>query len=498
VTAVHQVRVLLALRWKMLRSVKARLAVVAGMGVAAGLILGVATVAGSLSREFEQGATVLLPALLATFIVLAVVGGLAAGGGTEIIPAGQLITYPISPRAIYLGSVALAPLNFAWAAQIVVLVGMVVYLATPRSAAPLGVLLLLTFAGTSTALGLAVSWFIVGIRQNQVGRWVTTSLGLLTVAVAILAALTGVLRALIENPLLINLAQSLTRPLSATALGWFAALALLSVTAATLGSQACNWSLRRRDVPTGTQDSRRHLRRNPKSSAWRETVAVDRGSVWRSRPIRRGLVLMGLAPGVAAAVSAVGWEDLVVLPPLVAAGAALLFAINVLSLDGPGALWLESTPRSPALALASKAWVSGEVVLFTVACSMLVITVALGPPQQPRLALTLALSMAVGVVWAVALALRRSVRTPNKADLQSARDTPGPPAAMLAHAVRLTTFAIVPGVGFTLLLVAGPWWLLLVFAAGMLGLAALHVRHTWQDWSRPAWRALVVTRVARG
>jgi hypothetical protein len=207
---------------------------------------------------------------------------------------------------------------------------------------------------------------------------------------------------------------------------------------------------------------------------------------------------MGLAPGIAAAVSAPSWSDLVILPPLVAAGAALLFAINVVSLDGPGALWLESTPQSPAVALTSKAWATAEVVLTTVLMTMAVVTARLGAPQQPRLVLTLALSVLVGVVWAVALALRRSIRKPHKADLRSARDTPGPPTAMLAHAVRLTLFAIIPGTGFTLLLVAGPLWLLPAFAGVMVALAGLHMRRTWREWDSPSRRSLVVARVALG
>lgn len=207
---------------------------------------------------------------------------------------------------------------------------------------------------------------------------------------------------------------------------------------------------------------------------------------------------MGVAPGVAAAVSGGTWGDLLVLPPLVAAGAALLFSINVFSLDGTGALWLESTPRRPWTAFVAKGWASTEVIVAAVVMTIGVAVIRHGLPQTGRLLLTLALSVVVGVTWATALAMRRSIRSPHKADLRSARDTPAPPAAMLGHALRLTSFATLIGAGFTLSGSIGHLWLTPAFAVVMMLWAVVHMLRTARTWSSVANRSIVVSRVALG
>src|SRR4051794_41953804 len=71
---------------------------------------------------------------------------------------------------------------------------------------------------------------------------------------------------------------------------------------------------------------------------------MDRASVWRSRSLRRGLLVLGILPGAAAALADLPWSSLVLLPALVSAGAGLLFGVNAFCLDGPGAVWLGSLP----------------------------------------------------------------------------------------------------------------------------------------------------------
>lgn len=497
-SAGRQVLLLFGLRWRMLRSTRPRLVVTAAAGTTVGLLVGVGLVATSISREYEQTAQSLLPILLLAFVVISVLGGLAAGGGTEIVPSSQLVAFPVSPRAVYIGSVALAPLNFAWTVQMVVLVGLVVYVGDTWSTRTVASGLMLVFAAAATTGGLALSWWLAGLRQSRAWRIATNTIGIALIAGAIAAALAGQGLTLLRLPALNGLARQMFAPQPAAVVAWLIALALLTSAFVALGSRATAWSLTRRDEPSTQREARTYPRRTPHRSTWAATLATDRASVWRSRPIRRGLVLMGVAPGVAAAVSASEWGDLVVLPPLVAAGAALLFSINVFSLDGTGALWLESTPRRPRTAFLAKGWASAEVIVAAVMMTIGVVVVRLGLPQTSRLLLTLVLSVVVGVTWATALALRRSIRSPHKADLRSARDTPAPPAAMLGHALRLTSFATLIGAGFTLFVALGPLWLTLAFAALMLAWAGVHLRRTARTWQSSTNRSIVVSRVALG
>lgn len=85
-------------------------------------------------------------------------------------------------------------------------------------------------------------------------------------------------------------------------------------------------------------------------------VRIDRSSVWRSVPLRRGFLILALMPGLVAAAGQLEWEMLPVLPGLVAAGSALLFGVNAWALDGVGALWRDSLPVRPALVFAARVW----------------------------------------------------------------------------------------------------------------------------------------------
>ncbi len=61
------------------------------------------------------------PTLYLAFAALAVLAPLSAGGGNELYPAEQLAAYPVRPRTWFGASLLLAPLNLAWATQVVAL-----------------------------------------------------------------------------------------------------------------------------------------------------------------------------------------------------------------------------------------------------------------------------------------------------------------------------------------------------------------------------------------
>ena len=77
-------------------------------------------------------------------------------------------------------------------------------------------------------------------------------------------------------------------------------------------------------------------------------VRIDRGSVWRAVPMRRGAGVLAIGPGVVALLGDLQWDSMTILPGLVASGGALLYGVNAWCLDSRGALWRESLPVAPA------------------------------------------------------------------------------------------------------------------------------------------------------
>ena len=91
---------------------------------------------------------------------------------------------------------------------------------------------------------------------------------------------------------------------------------------------------------------------------------IDRASVWRAVPMRRGLVVLAVGPGLVALAGGMDWTQVLVLPALVISGGALLFGVNAWCLDGRGALWRESLPVGPETVFAARAltlaeWLAG-------------------------------------------------------------------------------------------------------------------------------------------
>jgi hypothetical protein len=494
-TAARQVAALLALRWQMLRSPRRRLAVAVAAVAGVAVVVLAASQAATLSAALPAVGPDALPLLLLVFVVVVLVGGVASGGGTEIVPSSHLVAFPVSAAAVFTASVVVSPLNFAWVMLVLGLVWVVAAAAPPDPLLAGG--LLAGYVLVATVLALAASWWIVAVRATRRGRRATAALGLLLAGVGVAMALGGSLDEAVGASPLASVDTVLTQPTGVGVASLVATLALAVAVAVPLGARGTRAALARRDIaalPEGRALPRRNL---PGRELW-AVLAIDRAGVRRSAPIRRGLVLMVAGPGVAALVGGATWADLVIVPPLVAVGAALLFGINVMSLDGGGGLWLESTPRDVDMALLAKAWVTGEVVLLAVVATLLVVTVRLGPPPSASVAAAVGASGLVGVCLAVAVALRRSLRAPFKADLRSLRDAPAPPGAMLATALRLSLVAVVPavlfgvavrlpGVGVTAMVTA-----LLLLATGG------HLWRTRRLWRDPALRSSVVAKISLG
>src|SRR5437764_8422388 len=109
-----QLRALIWLRWRMVRSKRQRL----GLTVLAFAALAVVLLAISAGRvaphDRSFNAALVTPTAFLVYAALAVIGPMAAGGGNELFPADDLLPHPVRASTTFYASVLLTPLNIAW------------------------------------------------------------------------------------------------------------------------------------------------------------------------------------------------------------------------------------------------------------------------------------------------------------------------------------------------------------------------------------------------
>lgn len=516
-----QVGPLFALRWRMIRSLRVQ----TGLGLLGGfalafVVLGV--VGGAAARLGRQtaadvglgdlGAAVdrtgevaaLLPSAMLAFALLCIVAPLAAGGGQELIPESQLIAYPVRIATLVRIGFLLSPLNIAWYLQVLLLTAATGYAVrgTAGPLPPVGVLLVYLMA--CTAVGQALGWGIVGVRRTKPGRRGTWALLLVLLGVAGWVILTDRGGSLLDrSPTLAVLSAQLQASNLQTS-GWlpFVSGALVVTALGYLAAvRLADWALRRPgdlgvDGPLARPVERRAWSTMP--TPYRMLVRIDRASVWRSPPLRRGLLVLGVLPVAAAAVASLPWSSIALLPPLVASGAALLFGVNAMCLDGPGALWIATLPHDPEDVLRSKARVVAEV------CALPVVLVLIGAGLRASAAPDLtdvvsALGAALScTALVVASSMRLSVTRPHRADLRGPRDTPAPPGTMAVYSVRLAAVTTTVGLVFSACTFGRSIVPPLLVTVSLLCWAAYSWSRTRRLWHDPVQRAHVVTTVAAG
>jgi len=521
VSAPRQVGPLLSLRWRMIRSRRVRVGLTVLGLVSLGLVVmgvvgGATTIRGTASgadlgfSDLPQGVdrtgevAALLPSALLAFLLLCIVAPLAAGGGQELIPESQLVAYPVRVSTLVRLAFVLSPLNIAWYLQILLLTAATSYAVRGTSGPlpPVGVLVAYLLA--CTAVGQALGWAIVGVRRTRTGRRGTWTL------LAVLLAVAGWVIATDRGGYVLDHSPTLTvvaaqfqaatlQPagslpvvvvcLAVTVIGYLAAVAV------------ADWALRRPgdlgvDGPLARPVARRASRAD--DTAYRILVRADRASVWRSPPLRRGLIVLGVLPVAAAALASLPWSSIALLPPLVASGAALLFGVNALCLDGSGAMWVASLPHDPALVLRSKARVVAEVC----GGSVLIVLVGAGLRASARPDLVDIVSVVGAALSCTALvvasAMHLSVTRPHRADLRGPRDTPAPPGTMAVYSARLAVATTFVGLLFSATTFGRSVVPPLLLTLGLLGWAAFSWSRTRRRWRDPLVRATVVTTVAAG
>ncbi|MEP6760689.1 MAG: hypothetical protein ABJA93_04910, partial [Sporichthyaceae bacterium] len=409
--------------------------------------------------------------------------------------------YPITPRTAYVGSLALSPLNLAWTSQLVGLLGVTSYLVADPTGLAFALATCLAYVALVTVAGQALGELVVGVRQRPQGRVVTRALaalaGLAGLALVVTGRVSTVLDASPTTWVVIGLVDGAVGDYRS----WAAVTSALAVAAWLMflaGRRWCEWGLRQ-PLLAGRAGRRAVRRRRGASGPLREQLALDRSSILRSTSLRRGLLVLSLLPGLAAAAAALDWSTLVLLPGLVAAGAGLLFGVNAFCLDGSGVVWLDSLPARPAVAFWAKAVVTTEVCLLAVALTLLAGSVRVdGPPPTTAQAVALAACALVTVLRVVSTCMRLSITRPHRADLRGPRDTPAPPGVMAAYSARLAVSTTLLAVLFSTASTSSDWRFPALLALPFVLLSVRHVLASARLWHDPRVRARVVHAVAAG
>ena len=496
-----QLRPLLGLRWTMVRSPQTRWGFVGLAGAAVGLSV-IAVLVGLVApRGRAVDVLLLAPSLFLAVAVVALLAPLVAGGGNELFPDEQLVAFPITPRTHFAGSLALSPLNLAWTTQLVGLLAVTAYLADGGPGLPLALLTCVAYVALVTVAGQALGWLVVGVRQWPRGRVLTRVLAAVAGCALVALVATGRVGAVLDASPTTWVVIGLVDGAVGDYTGWAVVTTALGLATWSLflaGRSWCEWSLRQ-PLQTGRSGSRDVRRRRPAAGPLREQLALDRSSIWRSTSLRRGLLVLGVLPGLAAAAAALDWSTLVLLPGLVAAGAGLLFGVNAFCLDGPGALWLHSLPARPRVAFWAKTLVTAEVCLLAVLLTLLSGGLRVdGPAPTTAQGAALAACTIVTVLRVVATCMRLSVTRPHRADLRGPRDTPAPPGSMAAYSARLAFSTTLVAVLFSAASTSSDWRFPALLAVPFVLLSLRHVLASARLWHDPAVRAHVVHVVAAG
>ncbi|MCX6398637.1 MAG: hypothetical protein NTX33_01735 [Propionibacteriales bacterium] len=439
-------------------------------------------------------ATRALPAALAAVAAISVASAIAGGGGRELLARDPASIHPISPVTDHLGALVLAPLNTGWLLQTWLLLGFTAVVAGPERL--LGVqLLTLAWVVAATVLGQVVAWGVEWVRRGPRGARVVR----IGVAVAL-----GVLAGVGATPDVRQVLVAGPARIVATAIerGSAGAIALITLTLlvgggvlVVLGARLATLAATRMPRDEGRQETRAHAPRPTPSSPLAMMVRVDRASVWRSVPLRRGTLLLAIAPGLVALAGGLRWETLILLPGLVASGCVLLFGVNLWCLDGRGMLWRETLPVAPRTVLVARAWVLAEVLFGAALITIVLGSVRAGMPT-PAEALAVVLALVTVVGQAVSAGLRWSEKSPYAVDLRSARATPAPPLTMVGYSLRLALTTTFTGLYFATLAALGRPLPMLAVAVVLLAISAFRIVRASRRWSDPVRRSAVVGVVA--
>ncbi|RNM12482.1 hypothetical protein [Nocardioides pocheonensis] len=439
----------------------------------------------------------ILPTLYLGFLVLAVLAAIASGGGREVVPREQAVAFPVSSVTEHFGALLLAPLNIAWLLQAWTIIALTTYVVGPTALVAAAVPLL-AWIGFATALGQALGWVFEGIRRGPHGILVARLIAATAIGAVVVVVLADQLVPLLDRSPTVQVYLAAAYPSGHQWTAWAQVVAVLLamlVGATLLGLLPARWALHR-PLREELRLESGHIepRPNPRSDL-RAMVRIDRASIWRAVPLRRGLIVLAFMPGLVALAGRLEWDMVTILPGLVASGGALLFGVNTWCLDGRGALWRDSLPVSAGIAYYAKVIVLFEVLLAAAGFTIMLAALRAGTPTAAELCSALAAAVVVAS-QVVATSMRWSVERPYAMDMRSARATPAPPVVMAGYSARLALRTTVVGLLFSATALADSWTIPALVAVPLLSWSAVRLVRTAAQWAVPEVRARVVSVVA--
>jgi hypothetical protein len=496
--ALGQVAGLIALRVSGLRGADRRRAVV-GAAILPGLAVAAVVTGALFPREQARSLILLTPSAWLFFFVGAIVAAATGAGGRQLLPREQAVAFPVSPTADHLGAIVTAPLNLAWSVQAVTLLALTSWTVGPATGLVPALALTLAWIVCCTVVAQAAGWLVEIVRTTPAGVWAVRALIVAVAAGVSAVALTGEVTAALDS--------APTQPLVTAGLiaaeggglgpwaGWLAALTGATVVGWLAGARLVGVLARRPALVQQRGETRRWRRRPPARGTLRANLRIDHAAVWRSAPLRRGIVALGIIPGAAAAATGLAWPMVALLPGLVASGAGLLFGVNAFALDGPGALWRETLPGPPRTMLAARLLVIAEVCLAGALVALVAAGVRAGRPAPAEVVVVVAALVAT-TAQVVARCARWSMERPYAAALREARDQPAPPAAMAGYSARLAVSTTGTGLLYTFLALNGLATTAVLLTCAFALVAVRRIAMVAQRWTDHTARTQVLATVA--
>lgn len=463
------------------------------------VVVGPAYLGGELPRPRSGQLLALLPSMCLAFLLLAVFTAVASAGGRELVPRDQSVAFPVSPTTDHLGALLLAPLNIAWIAQAWALLGITSYTLGPTRLF-VCVLPVLLWVLASTAMAQVLGWLAEGVRRGPHGVAIFRALVLLLGGVAGVLVVTDRLTPLLDRSPTTRILVTVLDGQGGRWVLWgtgVASIILVGLGAVVLGALPAHWALTRPMREELRLESARHQARAIAGSDFMMMLRIDRAAVWRSVPLRRGLMVLALMPGGVALAGNLEWRMLTILPGLVASGCALLFGVNTWCLDGRGALWRESLPASPRTVFLARGVVLLEVLLCAAALTLALAVLRAGRPTLAEVTALICSTLVVSM-QVVSGSMRWSIARPFSVDLRSARATPAPPVVMASYSARLALTTTVTGLIFSGLAQLDDVRYAVMIAVVFLVWTAWRLERTAQRWDDPVVRSRVVSVVAGG
>lgn len=439
----------------------------------------------------------LLPTGYVSVLVIAIVSAAASGGGRELLPREQAVAFPVSSTTDHLGALLMAPLNVAWLLQSWTLLGATAYVVGPHWLLVLAQVPVLVWLVTATSIAQLVAWSMEWLRRGVHGALVVRSLILVFgMGTATLIAADRLVPLLDHSPT-VRITLGVVAGADGRVLAWLRVVLFLLALAAIavyVGGLVATAVARRPARDELRVESSVHTPRTNPASIFVALLRTDRVGIWRSVPLRRGLAVLAVLPGLVALAGSLDWGMLSILPGLVASGGALLFGVNSWCLDGRGALWRDSLPIAPKQAFASRVLVLVEVLLLATFLTVMLAALRAGIPTPSELSAVTCAAVVV-TLQVVATSLRWSVRRPFSVDLRSARATPAPPLVMVGYSARLALTTTLTGLIFSITAHV-TWQYSLVVALPFVLFSTSKLLGTADEWAAPAIRSRVVATVA--